>query len=241
MALVPTPHIEALDGEIAESILLPGDPLRAKFIAKTYLDDVKQFNSVRNMLGYTGTYNGKEVSVMGTGMGISSMGIYSYELAKFYRCKKMIRVGTAGALKPEMNIGDVVFAQGACYTCNMAQIFGTGGVYAPICDFELLERAVSYARAKKIKFHVGNVLTSDLYYIPGGVTPEGLSWANINVLAVEMESAVLYLNGATLGAKALSILTVSNSLTSGEETSALQRERAFTDMMEIALNVATED
>ena len=241
MANVPTPHIEAKQGEIAESILLPGDPLRAKEIAKKYLTDCVQFNSIRNMFGYTGNYKGKRVSVMGTGMGVPSIGIYSYELANFYHCKKLIRTGTAGSMQGYLNVGDLVLAQGACYTSNFQTAFGNNGTYAPICDFGLLESAVKYAREKKVPFYVGNVLTSDFFYSPVKAELAGMSWATANVLAVEMETAVLYLNAAVSGAKALTILSVSNSLVTGESMSAEDREKKLTNMIEIALDVAIED
>ena len=171
----PTPHIGAEKGEIAETILLPGDPLRAKYIAEHFLEDVKQFNGTRNMLGYTGTYMGRPVSVMGTGMGCPSIGIYSYELIHFYGCKNLIRVGTAGALTPDVHVRDMVFAMGACTTSNFVRLLGLPGDYSPVCSYSLLERAVAAARERGLSFHVGNVLSSDMFYAPpkrvqGGMT-----------------------------------------------------------------------
>ena len=238
---MPTPHIDAQVGEIAESILLPGDPLRAKFIAENYLTDVKQFNRTRNMLGFTGTYNGKPVSVMGTGMGVPSIGIYSYELIKFYGCKKLIRVGTAGSLQPNLNPGDIVLAQGACYSSNMPQLFATMGTYAPICDYKLMKYALEYLHENHIRFKAGNVLTSDLFYAPENLPSAQISWADYGVLCVEMESAMLYLNAALHKAQAISILTISDSLVTGEATSSKERETSFTTMMEVALNTVTRE
>ena len=236
-----TPHIDAQVGEIAESILLPGDPLRAKYIAENYLTDVKQFNHTRNMLGYTGKYNGKPISVMGTGMGVPSIGIYSYELIRFYNCKKLIRVGTAGSLQPNLRIGDIVLGMGACYSSNMPSLFATMGTYSPICDYKLLCYAIEYAHKNHIRFKAGNVLTSDLFYTPGTSENAGMSWADYGVLCVEMESAILYMNAAMYGAQALSILTMSDSLVTGEKASNQDRETSFTTMMEMALNVATRE
>ena len=159
---VPTPHIAALEGEIAETVLLPGDPLRAKFIADNFLTDVKQFNATRNMLGFTGYYNGKRVSVMGTGMGCPSIGIYSYELIHFYGCKNLIRVGTAGALNPKCHVRDMVFGMGACTTSNYVRLMGLPGDYSCIASYELLSRAVESAKELGLTYHVGNVLSSPI-------------------------------------------------------------------------------
>ncbi len=231
----PTPHIEAQVGEIAETILLPGDPLRAKFIADHYLENVKQFNSVRNMLGFTGTYKGKPVSVMGTGMGCPSIGIYSYELMNIYGCKNLIRVGSAGTLQKDIHVREMVFAQGACSTSNYPALFGLPGSFAPICSFELLQKAVAVAEEKGFTYHVGNVLSSDMFYSVS--LPTGKSWPEMGVLAVEMEAAALYSNAAAAGANALCILTISDG--EGEEdTTAEERERTFTNMMEVALALA---
>ena len=234
----PTAHIAAKKGEIAETILLPGDPLRAKYIAENFLDDPTQFNATRSMFGYTGTYNGRPVSVMGTGMGAPSIGIYSYELIHFYGCKNLIRIGTAGALQTSLKVRDLVFAMGACMEGGYVHLMNLPGDYAPICSYELLEKAVSFAKEKGYPYHVGNVLSSDLFYSPLKTAPKGLDWADMGVLAAEMEAAVLYTNAAAAGVNALAILTVSNSIVTGEETTAEERQTSFTQMMEVALSLA---
>ena len=234
---VPTPHIEAQVGEIAETILLPGDPLRAKYIAENFLTDVKQFNATRNMFGYTGYYTGKRVSVMGTGMGCPSMGIYSYELIHFYGCKNLIRIGTAGAMRPEVKVRDVVFGMGSCTTSNYVKQFGLPGDFSCICSYDLLRKAVEAAEAKGVTYHVGNILCSDMFYNPD-LPKTGTGWDEMGCLAVEMESAALYSNAAYAGVNALCILTVSDSLVTGEVTTAEERQNTFTNMMEIALELA---
>ena len=230
----PTPHIQAQVGEIAETILLPGDPLRAKFIADTYLENVKQFNATRNMFGFTGTYKGRPVSVMGTGMGCPSMGIYSYELIHIYGCKNLIRIGTAGTMQPEVHVKEMVFGMGACTTSNYVRLMGLPGTFAPICSFELLEKAVASAKELGYKYHVGNILSSDVFY--GVDLPHGKTWPEMGVLAVEMESAALYTNAAAAGVNALCILTISDG--PDEVTTAEERQTAFTQMMEVALSLA---
>lgn len=233
----PTPHIGAQAGEIAETILLPGDPLRAKYIADNFLTDVKQFNATRNMFGYTGYYKGKRVSVMGTGMGCPSIGIYSYELIHFYGCRNLIRVGTAGALRPEVKVRDMVFGMGACTTSNYVKQFRLPGDYACICSYELLAKGVKAAEAKGLNYHVGNVLSSDMFYNPD-LPPAGTTWDKMGVLAVEMEAAALYSNAAYAGVNALCILTISDSAVTGEATTAEERQTTFTNMMEVALELA---
>lgn len=233
---IPTPHIGAKAGEIAETILLPGDPLRAKFIAENFLTDVTQFNSTRNMFGYTGYYKGKRVSVMGTGMGCPSIGIYSYELIHFYGVKNLIRVGTAGALRPEVKVRDIVFGMGSCTTSNYVKQFRLPGDYSCICSFELLRKAVEAAEKKGLNYHVGNILSSDMFYNPE-LVQVGTGWDQMGVLAVEMESAALYSNAAYAGVNALCILTVSDSLITGEVTTAEERQNTFTNMMEVALEL----
>lgn len=230
-----TPHIQPNGAPIAESILLPGDPLRARFIADTYLDDVVQFNSVRNMLGFTGTYRGTPVSVMGTGMGVPSISIYSYELIHTFGVKKLIRVGSCGAMQKDVDLYDVVIAQGASTDSNYLSQFGTPGTYAPIGSFALLEKAVAAARAHGQTFHVGNILSSDIFYnADAGAIGR---WAKMGILAVEMESAGLYANAAAAGVEALGIFTVSDNLVTERFTTAQERQTAFTAMMEIALDV----
>ena len=235
---VPTPHIGALAGEIAETILLPGDPLRARYIADHFLTDVKQFNATRNMLGFTGRYEGKPVSVMGTGMGCPSMGIYSYELIHFYGCRNLIRVGTAGALTEKTKIRDLVFAMGACTTSNYVRLLGLPGDYSCIASYELLEQAVAAARSMGLSYHVGNVVSSDMFYGPAKPAAGGMTWADMGVLAVEMEAAALYANAAAAGARALCMVTISDSTVTGEATTAQEREKTFTDMMRVALSLA---
>lgn len=235
---VPTPHIQALEGEIAETILLPGDPLRAKYIADNFLEDVKQFNATRNMFGYTGTYKGKRVSVMGTGMGCPSIGIYSHELIHFYGCKNLIRVGTAGALSEKLKVRDMVIAMGACTTSNYVRLFGLPGDYSCIASYELLSKAVEEAKARNLTYHVGNVLSSDMFYGPAKSVSGGMTWSDMGVLAVEMEAAALYSNAAAAGVNALCIVTISDSVVTGEVTTAEERQTTFTNMMEVALSLA---
>lgn len=231
-----TPHISAKKGDIAETILLPGDPLRAKFIADNYLEDVVQFNSVRNMFGYTGTYKGKKISVMGTGMGIPSIGIYSYELIHFYGCKNLIRVGSCGAFDPNLKLYDIVFAMGACTNSNYAHQYELAGTFSAIASWNLLEKAKKVADEKNIDVAIGNVLTGDNFYAPKEATPS--NWAGMGVIAAEMETYALYCNAAYAGVNALTILTVSDSIVNKVETTSEEREKSFTKMMEIALELA---
>lgn len=235
---LPTPHIQALEGEIAETILLPGDPLRAKYISDHFLEDAKQFNATRNMFGYTGFYKGKRVSVMGTGMGCPSIGIYSHELIHFYGCKNLIRVGTAGALSKEIKVRDMVFAMGACTTSNYVRLFSLPGDYSCIASYELLSKAVETAKEKGLTYHVGNILSSDMFYGPQKQVGGGMTWSDMGVLAVEMEAAALYSNAAAAGVNALCIVTISDSVVTGEATTAEERETTFTNMMEVALSLA---
>ncbi len=238
---VPTPHIEARAGEIAETILLPGDPLRAKYIAENFLSDVKQFNSVRNMFGYTGTYEGRPVSVMGTGMGCPSMGIYSYELIHFYGVKNLIRVGTAGSIHPDVHIRDLVFGIGACTTSNFPALMELPGVFAPVCSFELLRKGVEKAEQMDLRYKVGNILSSDMFYGPAEGPEASKKWASMGVLAIEMEAAALYTNAAFGNARALTVLTISDHLLTGEACTAEERQTSFNDMIKIALETAIED
>jgi len=231
-----TPHIKPNGVEIAETILLPGDPLRAKFIAETYLDDVQQFNSVRNMLGFTGTYNGKKLSVMGTGMGIPSMSIYSWELIHVFGVKNLIRVGTCGAMQENMNLYDIVLAMGASTNSNYVHQFNLPGQFSPIASFSLLEKAKNAADEKGLPVHVGNVLSSDIFYNADLTAME--KWMKMGILCVEMETSGLYLNAASAGVNALTILTVSDHIITKEETTPEERQTAFTNMMEIALQLA---
>ncbi len=231
-----TPHNSAVGGDIAETILLPGDPLRAKFIAENFFEDPVQFNTVRNMFGYTGTYKGKKISVMGTGMGVPSIGIYSYELIHFYGVKNLIRVGSCGALQGNLKLYDVIIGMGASTNSSYAHQYGLPGTYSATASWDLMYKAVRVAEGKGIPVHVGNILTSDTFY--SADTDSIAKWQSMNILAVEMESFALYCNAAYAGVNALTILTVSDSIVNKEETTPEEREKSFTRMMEIALELA---
>ena len=231
-----TPHNTAKKGDIAKTVLMPGDPLRAKFIAETYLENVKCFNTVRNMLGYTGTFEGKEISVMGSGMGIPSIGIYSYELFNFYDVDAIIRIGSAGGIAEGVQLRDVIIGMGACTDSNFAAQYRLPGTFAPIADFGLLEKAVALARELGVSYRVGNLISSDLFY--GDYDGSLTDWKKMGVLAVEMEAAGLYMNAARCGKKALAMATVSDLPLTGEATTAEERQTTFTQMMEIALRLA---
>lgn len=231
-----TPHNSAVRGDIAETILLPGDPLRAKFIAENFFEDPVQFNTVRNMFGYTGTYKGKKISVMGTGMGVPSIGIYSYELIHFYGVKNLIRVGSCGALQGNLKLYDVIIGMGASTNSSYAHQYGLPGTYSATASWDLMYKAVRVAEEKGIPVHVGNILTSDTFY--SADTDSTAKWQSMNILAVEMESFALYCNAAHAGVNALTILTVSDSIVNKEETTPEEREKSFTRMMEIALELA---
>lgn len=236
MSITPTPHNSAKPGDIAKTVLMPGDPLRAKYIAETYLEDVVCFNTVRNMFGYTGTYKGKRVSVMGGGMGIPSIGIYSYELYSFYDVETIIRVGSAGGLTSGVKARDLVIAQGACTNSNYASQYNLPGTFAPIANFDLVKKAAEAAEHRKVNAVVGNVLSSDIFYSADSKAND--LWRDMGVLCVEMEAAGLYMNAAHLGKKALAILTISDHLYTGECLTAEERQNTFHDMMEIALEIA---
>ena len=231
-----TPHNEAQMGEIAKTVLMPGDPLRAKFLAETYLEDVKQFNTVRNMLGYTGTYKGKRVSIMGSGMGQPSIGIYSHELYSQYGVEAIIRIGSCGALMKDVHLRDIVIAQGACTDSNFASQYELPGIYSAISSYDLLEKAVVEAKQKNVTYHVGNIISSDIFYHADEGSEK--KWASMGCLGVEMESYALFATAAYFGKKALTLLTVSDSLVTDERTTAKERENTFTAMMEIALEIA---
>jgi purine-nucleoside phosphorylase len=231
-----TPHNNAKMGDIAETVLLPGDPLRAKFIAENFLKDAVQFNTVRNMFGFTGTYNGRKVSVMGTGMGCPSIGIYSFELIHMYGVKNLIRVGSCGAYDPKLKLFDIVLAMGASTDSNYASQYELPGIYSATASWELLSKAKSAADKNNITSTVGNIVSSDIFY---NDNPDAWKrWAKMGCLAVEMESYALYCNAARAGVNALTILTVSDSLATHEETTPEQREKGFMDMMKIALELA---
>ena len=234
---IPTPHNEAKKGDFAKTVLMPGDPLRAKYLAETYLENVRQVNGVRGMLGYTGTYKGKEVSIMGSGMGMPSIGIYSYELYTEYDVENIIRIGSAGAINKNVHIRDVVIAQGACTDSAWAHQYELPGTFSALSTYSLLEAAVTEAKKKGITYHVGNIVSSDLFYHADVEASQ--RWTNMGCLAVEMESYALFATAAYLERKALTILTVSDSLVNDEpETTPEEREKTFTDMMEIALEIA---
>ena len=235
MAKTPTPHIGAFEGEIADKVIMAGDPLRAKFMAENFLENPVQYNSVRGMLGFTGEYKGKRVSVMGHGMGIPSIGIYTYELYNFYGVKRIIRTGSAGAYHPDLKLGDVVIGIGACTDSNYGAQYGLPGTFAPTADFAMARAAVEKAEAMGVRYKVGNILSSDVFY---GDSADGWkAWQKMGVLAVEMEAAALYMNAARSGNEALCICTISDSLVTGEACSAEQRQTSFTNMMEIAFNI----
>lgn len=233
---IPTPHIAAKEGDFAKTVLMPGDPLRAKYIAETYLENSRQVTSVRNMLGFTGTYKGKEISVMGGGMGMPSIGIYSYELFNFYGVDQIIRIGSAGALQDEVKVMDVIVGMGACTDSRFAEQYGLPGTYAPIADYGLLRKAVDVAESQGTKIVVGNILSSDVFYNANKNVND--LWRSMGVLAVEMEAAALYMNAAKAGKKALCILTVSDHLYRNEALSAEERQLGFGKMLEIALELA---
>ncbi|OCN00301.1 purine-nucleoside phosphorylase [Clostridium sp. W14A] len=236
MPNVPTPHNGAKDGEIAKTVLMPGDPLRAKYIAEKYLKNAVCFNTVRNMLGFTGTYQGRPVSVMGGGMGMPSVGIYTYELFNFYGVDNIIRVGSAGGIADGVHVKDVVAAVGACTDSNYAAQYRLPGTFAPTADYGLLSRAVENAKKLGISAKVGNVLSSDAFYSD---QEDALKlWRKMGVLAVEMEAAALYMNAARAGKHALCLLTISDCPFTGESLSAAERETGFTQMMELALSLA---
>lgn len=228
-----TPHISAEKGQIAETILLPGDPLRAKYIAETFLEGPQLYSQIRGMLGYTGTYKGKQVSVQGTGMGIPSASIYINELIMFYGCKNLIRVGTCGAIQEHVKIRDVVIAQAACTDSNLNAGRFPGATFAPIANFDLLLGAYTHAKSKGMNVHVGNIWSSDVFY--NDDQDEYKKWAKFGVLAVEMEAAGLYTLAAKHGVRALTVLTVSDHLVTHEQTTAQERQTTFNQMIEAAL------
>ncbi|QNQ45078.1 purine-nucleoside phosphorylase [Staphylococcus warneri] len=231
-----TPHIQPNGVKIAKTVLMPGDPLRAKYIADNFLENVEQFNEVRNMFGYTGTYKGKEISVMGSGMGIPSIGIYSYELYHFFDVDTIIRVGSCGALQEHVNLYDVIIAQAASTNSNYVDQYQIPGHFAPIADFDLVTKAKLAADNIGAVSHVGNVLSSDTFYNADETFND--AWKKMGILGIEMESAGLYLNAIHAGKKALGVFTVSDHILRDEATTAEERQTLFTQMMEIALEIA---
>lgn len=234
--MINTPHINQT-AEIAETILLPGDPLRAKFIAETFFENTKQFNKVRGALGYTGTVNGKPISVLGTGMGIPSMGIYSHELINIFGVKNLIRIGSCGSIQENINLYDVIFAMSSSTNSNFASQFNLPGTFSASASWNLLEKAKKAADELNIKnLHIGNVLSADNFYTDDPDSND--KWKKMGTLGIEMESAALYMNAARYNANALCILTVSDNILTGEKTTVEEREKAFTNMIKIALKLA---
>lgn len=232
---INTPHISAQEGDFAETVLMPGDPKRSRLVAETFLENAVLVNDVRGVQGYTGTYKGKKVSVMASGMGQPSIGIYSYELFKYYGVENIIRIGSCGTIDPDLHVRDIVIAQAACTNSNYASQYGLPGTYSPIASYELLEKAVAATRKRDVNFKVGNILSSDTFYDDAN---SGLQWQKMGVLSIEMEAAALYCNAARLGKNALCILTVSDSLINEKEnTTHEERQNSFTTMMEIALDI----
>ena len=236
MSNIPTAHNNAKANDFAKTVLMPGDPLRAKYIAETYLENPRQVTAVRNMFGYTGTYKGKEISVMGGGMGMPSIGIYSYELFNFYGVDQIIRIGSAGALQDHIKVMDVVIGMGACTDSNYAYQYGLPGTFAPIADYELMNKAIETAKRQGTNVVVGNVLSSDVFYNADPTVND--RWRSMGVLSVEMEAAALYINAAKAKKKALCMLTISDHIYTGEALCAEDRQLGFGKMMEIALELA---
>ncbi|MDX5474561.1 MAG: purine-nucleoside phosphorylase [Bacillaceae bacterium] len=230
-------HIGAKQGEIAETILLPGDPLRAKYIAETFLEDAVCYNEVRGMLGFTGTYKGHRISVQGTGMGVPSISIYVNELMQEYNVQNLIRVGTCGAIQKDVKVRDVILAMSASTDSQMNRMTFGGVDYAPTANFELLKKAYDVGVEKGLNLKVGNVFTADMFYNDNA---EWEKWAKYGILAIEMESSALYTLAAKYGRKALSVLTVSDHILTGEETTAEERQTTFSEMMEVALEAVTK-
>ena len=232
-----TPHNTANPGDFAKTVLMPGDPLRAQFVAETFLTDARLVNNVRGIHGYTGTYRGTPVSVMASGMGIPSIGIYSYELYHFYGVENILRIGSAGAMQEHIRVRDLVFGMGACTNSAFASQYGLHGTFAPTASWELLSTAVGIAGERGLRFHVGNLLSSDSFYTDDGDTANA-AWRKMGVLAIEMEAAGLYMTAAREGKRALALCTVSDHLLTGEATTPEERQTTFTEMMEVALETA---
>ena len=236
MAAYPTPHINATPDDFAKTVLMPGDPLRSKFIAENFLEDAKLVNNVRGIQGYTGTYKGTKVSVMASGMGIPSMGIYSYELFNFFEVDNIIRIGSAGSINNDVNVRDIIIAMGASTNSNFARQFELPGTFAPIADYTILKTAIDESEKAGANYHVGNVLSSDTFYDAQADAND--KWIKMGVMAIEMETAGLYMTAAAAGKRALGIFTCSDHIIKGESLPAQERQTSFTQMMEIALNTA---
>ena len=235
--VVSTPHISCSPDDFGKTVLMPGDPLRAKRIAETYLTDARLVNNIRGIQGYTGEYKGKTVSVMASGMGMPSIGIYSYELYHFFDVDTIIRIGSAGSIDPDLELFDLAIGQGACTDSRYSEQYGLDGYYAPIADYATLRKAADECEKRGLRYKVGNLLSSEKFYGDAGIAAT-LNWRKMGVLAVEMEAAALYMNAARAGKKALAICTISDKLETHEETTAEQRQTAFSDMMEVALTIA---
>ena len=231
-----TPHIKATSADFAPTVLMPGDPLRSKFVAENFLSGARLVNNVRGIQGYTGTYKGEPVSVMASGMGMPSIGIYSYELYNFFGVENIIRIGSAGGLADSVQLRDIIIGMGACTNSSYQEQYGLGGNFAPIASYELLRAAVKEAEALGVRYQVGNLLSSDVFYNANPRFNDG--WYKMGVLGVEMEAAALYMNAAAAGKRALAICTVSDHILRGEALDADARQNTFTDMMKIALEVA---
>lgn len=242
MANYPTPHINAAPGDFGQTVLMPGDPLRSKFIAENFLESAKLVNNVRGVQGYTGYYKGVKVSVMASGMGMPSMGIYSHELFNVFDVQNIMRIGSAGAINKDIKMRDIVIAQAVCTDSNWVGQYHLPGSFSPIASFEMLENCVSSCKEIGARYHVGNLLSSDRFYGDDEGVPEvfqaNKAWAKMGVMAIEMESAALYMNAARYGKNALAVCTVSDHLLTGEALSAEERQTSFTQMMEVALETA---
>ena len=238
----PTPHINAVPEDFAKTVLMPGDPLRSKFIAENFLTDAKLVNNVRGVQGYTGTYKGERVSVMASGMGMPSIGIYSYELYNFFGVENIMRIGSAGAMKADIHVRDIVMGMGACTNSHFADQYHLPGTFAPTASYKMLKTCADIADEMGVRYHVGNILSSDTFYNDEENLFEGFrstpSWSKMGVMAVEMEAAALYMNAARCGKNALAICTISDHLLTGEATTAEERQNSFTQMMELALETA---
>ncbi len=232
----PTPHINARPEDFAKTVLMPGDPLRSKFIAENFLERASLINNVRGIQGYTGEYKGERVSVMASGMGMPSIGIYSYELYNFFGVENIMRIGSLGAMSERVKLRDIVMGMGASTTTNFAVQYGLEGTFAPICDFKMMSMAIEEAERIGASYHVGNILSTDIFY--NADTTASKKWEELGILGVEMEAAALYMNAAKAGRRALAICTVSDHLLTGESLDSEARQNSFTEMMEIALNVA---
>ena len=244
MLTTPTPHISAKPGDFGKTVLMPGDPLRSRFIAENFLENPVLVNNIRGVQGYTGYYKGVKVSVMASGMGMPAIGIYSHELYNGYGVENIIRVGSAGSIQEHIDLYDIVIGQGACTDSNFAAQFHLPGTFAPIADFDLLCAAVESAKENGAKYHVGNINSSDVFYGDHEGVPEGLdsvyALKKMGVMALEMEAAALYMNAARYGKRALCICTISDHVLKGVETSSDERQTAFTQMMKIALETAVK-